>query len=1155
MRTVSVDRANRIVTRTTTAPGLANNQVEIVVNGLATTKTTPDGLIFSIAYDSLERPIAATDPRTGTVSTTYFPGSPLPKKLVDARNVTVATYTYDTMGRKVSATDAGGHTSRCAYNLRGQIIQEWGDATYPVSYDYNEYGQRTKLYTYQNENGWNGATWPGGTPSSTTTWTYDEASGLVSSKTDSANHTINFDYNFRGQVAHRYSARKLADGTPITATYTYDDITGDLLSTSYNDGTPLVSNTYAAFGLVDSITDATGTRTIDRGDYSTPWRIDSVALPAFYQNRIVTRLYEDTTDSIAGTVVGTNRGFQLGTAASTNALLEQTSAFNSLGRFASITSKRNASTTGQSFSYTYETNSRLVKSLAAAGTPFTSNNSYEPKRNLLTSIQAKWSTAIPTNYTYHYNDLGQRDTVAQSGDAFSDYTETVGQNFVYNSRGELTSATSTFINSAGTPLLPGRQFQFAYDAAGNRTSANHSSQTALADRFDVNVLNQLTGRQNHSISVSGTVGSEVFVAVNNKASDQQNNFWQSDVSLNAADPGPANKLVRIAAIKTGAGANNADLAQVQNLSLFLFPAYETIIYDDDGNLLSDGKWTYRWDAENRLISMETQTALSPLVIANTAARRLEFSYDYRGRRVEKIVRGGYNGFTYTSVASDTRFLYDGWNLVAETDAAGNFIRSYTWGLDLTGSLSATGGVGALLQITEHATNTRYFPAYDGNGNIAALVNASTGATAASYEYNAFGEPLRISGTYAHTNPIRFSSKFTDDETGLVYYGHRYYDARNGRFINRDPSEEAGGLNLYGFCGNNAVNGIDKLGLDGITWITIQIPETPFGSNSSWDSYATSAVVPAIKTSMSNAGFSDISVDIIGYGEGTTISIPITKSSSGGYSLRIGGSNITLSRSGGISGVNLKGSGFGGSSIAGSVSDPAQAAAEQRRAMIAVERAEYNRPFALSKRAGWGRQVASIGVGFLPFVGSAQSLVELISGKDYITGERANRWLAGAGLVAGLFPAGKGLLKAGSRLLRVGEATGEALARPALWRETRELIEAAATRTKAGRFVDPHTTRELTNGFHYGHVFGRENRRLLLEGDIRGLSQEQFSKWVNSNPQWFQVEGIAENLSHAFEKSGNRLDWSRVIGYDALFDIGLGSGLNGLFQTSNVLTEP
>lgn len=47
---------------------------------------------------------------------------------------------------------------------------------------------------------------------------------------------------------------------------------------------------------------------------------------------------------------------------------------------------------------------------------------------------------------------------------------------------------------------------------------------------------------------------------------------------------------------------------------------------------------------------------------------------------------------------------------------------------------------------------------------------------------------------------------------MVYYGLRYYSPTLGRFINKDPIEEQGGLNLYGFCFNNAVNAWDVLGM-------------------------------------------------------------------------------------------------------------------------------------------------------------------------------------------------------------------------------------------------------------------------------------------------------------------------------------------------------
>ena len=45
---------------------------------------------------------------------------------------------------------------------------------------------------------------------------------------------------------------------------------------------------------------------------------------------------------------------------------------------------------------------------------------------------------------------------------------------------------------------------------------------------------------------------------------------------------------------------------------------------------------------------------------------------------------------------------------------------------------------------------------------------------------------------------------------VAYYGYRYYDPKNGRWPSRDPIEEEGGVNLYGFVGNDGVNRWDYL---------------------------------------------------------------------------------------------------------------------------------------------------------------------------------------------------------------------------------------------------------------------------------------------------------------------------------------------------------
>jgi len=67
----------------------------------------------------------------------------------------------------------------------------------------------------------------------------------------------------------------------------------------------------------------------------------------------------------------------------------------------------------------------------------------------------------------------------------------------------------------------------------------------------------------------------------------------------------------------------------------------------------------------------------------------------------------------------------------------------------------------------------------------------------------------------HKDPVGFGGQwgnYTDNETGLVLMGHRYYSPGTGRFLTRDPKGYGGGINLYGFTGNNPVNESDADGL-------------------------------------------------------------------------------------------------------------------------------------------------------------------------------------------------------------------------------------------------------------------------------------------------------------------------------------------------------
>jgi len=144
---------------------------------------------------------------------------------------------------------------------------------------------------------------------------------------------------------------------------------------------------------------------------------------------------------------------------------------------------------------------------------------------------------------------------------------------------------------------------------------------------------------------------------------------------------------------------------------------------------------------------------------------------------------------------------------------GQEVRSYVWGSDLSGG-EAAGGIGGLLFIKQSLGNGIFAVGYDGNGNVTRLYDmAASGALAATYEYGPFGEVVRATGLATGLNPFQWSTKYTDQETGLVCYGYRYYNAITGAWISRDPLEEKGGENLYQFASNNPISESDALGMD------------------------------------------------------------------------------------------------------------------------------------------------------------------------------------------------------------------------------------------------------------------------------------------------------------------------------------------------------
>ncbi|MCZ7592120.1 MAG: RHS repeat-associated core domain-containing protein [Kiritimatiellae bacterium] len=157
-----------------------------------------------------------------------------------------------------------------------------------------------------------------------------------------------------------------------------------------------------------------------------------------------------------------------------------------------------------------------------------------------------------------------------------------------------------------------------------------------------------------------------------------------------------------------------------------------------------------------------------------------------------------------------RSLYHEWPVLEVRDGENSRLETHTHSRDLSGAIGGVGGIGGILSVahTGESEPWRYYHA-DGNGNIVLLTDKDEEETA-RIEYDPFGRVLINTAS----QPVRyqFSSKEVDSAVGLNYYGYRYYSPELGRWINRDPVEERGGINLYSFIVNSPLSHADYLGL-------------------------------------------------------------------------------------------------------------------------------------------------------------------------------------------------------------------------------------------------------------------------------------------------------------------------------------------------------
>ena len=806
-RSAYKDQSTEVITSSVTSYGSSGARTNTVTNpdGSSVVSIYSYGRLLSVtrkdssggqviqttyAYDVHGRTLSVTDARNGATVYGYNNADQAAAVTTPApgtgQSAQTTTSYYNAMLQATNVVQPDGASVTNEYFTTGLLKKTYGSRTYPVEYTYDPQGRVKTMKTWQD--------FTGNAVTAITTWNYDSQRGWLLSKdyadaTTGAAGTTGPDYTYTagGRLKTRTWARTGTGGQRIVTTYTYgfdDGSSGnqfaDQVSVAYSNdppSTPTVTYTYdrrgrRATAVCNSITT---TYTYNDADQPLTESYSGGTLAGLSVNNVYDSYLRRTTAEIkTGSTVLQGAGY----------------AYDTAGRVQTVTDN---SATSYTASYAYLANSAMVSTLTfkqSTTTRLTATKQYD----FLNRLQSISSTAsgssapsLPVSFLYQYNDTNQRTRATLGDGSYWVYT--------YDKLGQVISGNKYWQD--GTPVN-GQQFNYGFDDIGNRTATGGRASAASA--YTRNRLNQYTQRTVAGVvDVLGVANPTAGVTVNGNAANRRGDYFHWPLTVNnvsAAQYPTITVVSQYGATQTTSGA------------AFVPAATESYTYDTDGDLTGDGRWNYTWDAENRLIELKRDTS-SPTL---SSRLRATFEYDNQGRRIRKTYYT-HNGTTWVE-QTDTVFLYDGWNLMGELDANNSNakVRTYIWGLDLSGSNQGAGRVGGLLKVTDYSSGvTHNFVAFDGNGNVAALIDGTTGAATARYEYGPFGEVVRATGPMAKVNPFRFSTKYQDDESDLLMYPVRPYNPSTGRWLTRDPIEEDGGLNLYGLVANNPVNEIDNLG--------------------------------------------------------------------------------------------------------------------------------------------------------------------------------------------------------------------------------------------------------------------------------------------------------------------------------------------------------
>ncbi|MCX6989648.1 MAG: hypothetical protein NTX49_01065 [Chlamydiae bacterium] len=811
--------------------------------GRQTSETNPEGETKYISYNVLGKPIKIdycdgstetfiynldgtlschTDVEGLSTSYEYDYLSRVTKKIVSSNSGEIfseESSTYNAF-HLLSVTDIEGNTTRYIYDGAGRVVSEGmigKEQTRQTDYTYDSLG-RIQTTTLK------------GDPEDLITYTERDLSGRVIAE---------YKQDPLGKILSKQA-------------YTYDAAGHILQKTSYHQGSPSTEYfSYDGFGRLTTQTDPLGNKTHIEYDES-------------YYNTLGQRVLKKITTDPSGLQV-----IEIHDALGKIASVEQK---NSFGTTLSLEENRYDASghTLKKISHVYYQGKeskqletlweygllgRLTTLIEASESDTTKITHYEyTPKGLLSSILKPAGVCL----SYEYDPMG-RMVALSSSDGSCSYE------FVYNLMHQMTElidnrtgkrisrSYSSFGQMTKEILPSGASLENTYDCMGRRKELIFSDGSSVDYSYDAMHLRAVTRHApsgaclySHTYDEydeSGALLTETLIkdlGVINRAFDPLGRVEQLVTPFISEDSFSYDEVGHLLSYQTKSqGSTKEEFSydalgqitsemgtfshvfdsdslynrrekdslpyKINDLNELLSDSHSDYTYDSCGNLRckrnSHEEILYDYDALERLIS-----------ITSHGEYKLVFEYDGLHRRTSTT---SYDYVEGEVVLKDLKhYLYDGQNEIGATDDSGSITE-----LRILGSTSLA-EIGSAVALELHGN--LYAPIHDFRGNVIAIVDAASQQVVEEYKYSAFGEERIFNGKGARLensslgNLWRFASKRVDEETGLSYFGRRFYDPQVGRFITCDPKGFSDSMNLYAFVFNNPLTTLDLYGLEAVT---------------------------------------------------------------------------------------------------------------------------------------------------------------------------------------------------------------------------------------------------------------------------------------------------------------------------------------------------